>query len=304
MQLGCRLSMEPRTRVLHSRFNLENRNFTKLHEAVLGIKQWDIEQLLSTSRNTIDRKDSSGRSVLHWAAFRGNGRILTQILSCGARPNPRDVPGRTALHFAARNGAVQCVRILLNAGAIVSPRDDYKETPLHLAASDGRNNILRLLLEKNAEIDARDSWEETPLDFAVLNNNAEGARILSTPVTNMATAFFSMALVLAAAPALSAVGNDGKSLLHIIAEFADLQTIELFLAPDIRGLNVEAKDSEGRSPRTLFEQRQAKGYADDTLAEAFRALLLGIVERSEMRVEGVKTRATMDGGGSPRYRPE
>ncbi|KAL8882930.1 MAG: hypothetical protein Q9198_000140 [Flavoplaca austrocitrina] len=272
--------------------DLENRNFTKLHEAVLGIKQWNLAQLLSTSRNTINLKDSSGRSVLHWAAFSGNHRILSQILSCGALPNIRDIPGRTALHFAAQNGSFNCVRVLLNAGASVSPRDDYNETPLHLAASDGRNGILRLLLERNAEIDARDSWEETPLDFAVLNNNAEGTRILleheaeldardkhgSTILLNgvWANSHDALQVLLAAKPALDVVEKKGKTLLHVIGEFADLQTIEIFLALGLRGLNVEAKESEGRSPRALFEQRQAMGYADDTLAEAFRALLLGI----------------------------
>ncbi|ALD61955.1 ankyrin repeat protein [Mollivirus sibericum] len=58
--------------------------------------------------------------------------------------------GTTPLHFAARKGEARVVSALLNAGTQINSADDHGFTALHIAASKGRINVVEVLLDAGA----------------------------------------------------------------------------------------------------------------------------------------------------------
>jgi len=83
--------------------NLASRSLSKLHKTVLGITLEPLNALLRSSRANINDVDSSGRSVLHWAAHMGDDDMLNAILRCGADPNLRCIAGRTSLQLCCQS---------------------------------------------------------------------------------------------------------------------------------------------------------------------------------------------------------
>jgi ankyrin repeat protein len=55
-------------------------------------------------RPSIDDRDALGMTALHWAAARGNTRLVELLLERGANPNLRDNEDRTPVELARRNG--------------------------------------------------------------------------------------------------------------------------------------------------------------------------------------------------------
>ena len=58
----------------------------------------------------------SGVTPLAAAAFKGNGRIVDQLITSGADPNVMDTTGKAAMTYAAGRGFALIVRRLLEAG--------------------------------------------------------------------------------------------------------------------------------------------------------------------------------------------
>jgi ankyrin repeat protein len=80
--------------------------------------------------------NSDGHTSLHnKAAWNGNTKLASSLLSRGARVNAKDEAGDTPLHLAAANGHVGVSSLFLNAHANVKDINEVLDTPLHLASS-------------------------------------------------------------------------------------------------------------------------------------------------------------------------
>ncbi|KAJ9644083.1 hypothetical protein H2199_003951 [Coniosporium tulheliwenetii] len=140
-----------------------------LAERLLCRRRWQQYVKLS-----VNKKDSRGRTALHWAASRGNEVMVRLLLEEGADLHAKDEDGRTALHEAARSGKEAVVRLLLEEGADLHAKDKDGRTALHEAARSGKEAVVRLLLEKGANPDAKNKGGETVLYEAAscMNNTA------------------------------------------------------------------------------------------------------------------------------------
>ncbi|KAF2674811.1 ankyrin [Microthyrium microscopicum] len=79
---------------------------------------------------------------------------LTEVEKClleGIDPNRRDYTGRTLLHLAVMTSTVDIVKCLLKHGAYIVPRVSDGRTALHMAAIRGDADIIHALHEKNEE---------------------------------------------------------------------------------------------------------------------------------------------------------
>jgi ankyrin repeat protein len=91
--------------------------------------------------------------------------VLTRLLlSAGADVARRDSAGRTALHYAVRAGR-EAVELLLASGADVDIMDDAGLTPLHEAVVRGNFSAIETLSRGGANRSARDKTGRTPADL-------------------------------------------------------------------------------------------------------------------------------------------
>jgi acyl-CoA-binding protein len=104
-----------------------------------------LDQILPTlSRDELNRLDTSGMGLLHWAADRGNTEVLQKLLSQpDINVNIQDVDLQTPIHYASSCGHLVCVQLLLAAGADKSMQDVDSKTSLELAFNEDIRNVLQ-----------------------------------------------------------------------------------------------------------------------------------------------------------------
>lgn len=267
--------------------NLSSRAFSKLHQSILGISNDPTKALLRASRPSINDADTSGRSVLHWAAYQGDEDMLNAILRCGADPDLQCISGRTPLHYATRVGATICVTALIDAGAQLNVPDKQGETPLHSAADHKQNGILRLLLEAGAEPNQKNYLGEAPIAYAATENNAEGVSILLdhgseislsdhrgfTPLLDSlwANAHDVVIILIESGADIAAATVDGMTALHFIAQQGDIRLMEILLNMPLFRINTTSLNKDGLTAYELLRQRSD---LTDTMIETFGAIIL------------------------------
>jgi ankyrin repeat protein len=87
----------------------------------------------STPKASVNAKDGTGWTVLHWASFNGRSDMVQVLLDYGANPSIQSKSdGLTALHAAAIGGNKRVVALLLNTGANPLVKDKWGRTALHM----------------------------------------------------------------------------------------------------------------------------------------------------------------------------
>ena len=151
--------------------------FTSLHKAYLGLSGLTFDQVLaSTKRSDVDKSDDQGRTVLIWAAARGDPRTVEKLLACGAHPEKRDAMNCSPLHFASWTD-VSTAEMLLDAKADVNISDEWGAIPMHYVTSRTRSLIKRMV-DLGADIEKRNVIGETPLHQACQSDRAYTAKEL------------------------------------------------------------------------------------------------------------------------------
>ena len=125
-----------------------------------------VRALTETAPGTIDARDETGWTALHWACSKTHTESMRVLLSAGADARATTEDGTTALHWASRLGDAQAIELLHSHGADVSARAADGARPLHWAASHGQPNAARLLLSKGAEAGAADGQGRTAAELA------------------------------------------------------------------------------------------------------------------------------------------
>jgi len=163
-------------------------NFAPIHKVLLGI-QGDHQTLgeyleefnsTSSSSETIDIPDSTGRSALAWAVEYGWIDATKTLLQYGANPNQLVRSSGVVsplLHLAIAmpvsentdNGSLDVVKELLRAGASINAVDHENWTPLHVAASWNNYSIIRELADFGGDT----------LDWGLVTNDNQSAMDLS-----------------------------------------------------------------------------------------------------------------------------
>eukprot|EP00347_Sterkiella_histriomuscorum_P010982 403374198 len=153
--------------------------------------------------NSLDMKDRSSWTALHFAAQQGHYRCVDALLKAGANPNLKNSKSMTpillacayghlevvkildkndvdyegkihkqkksALIFACMNGSVDIVNLILSKKNLdlVNKGDTSKNNPIHYAVAYGWAKIVQILIDHGVEQDAKNLWNSTPASIAL-----------------------------------------------------------------------------------------------------------------------------------------
>jgi len=146
-------------------------------EAALRRAMRDMIRQLLTHGAKANPRNQEGNTPLLGAAQFGDAELAELLLIHGADVEARDKVGATPLHYAAR-GHKGIVELLLKHGAHVNVASNDGDTPLHEAALRGHKDIVALLLVQGADVNMRNSRGRTPLDTALLHDYTDIVRLL------------------------------------------------------------------------------------------------------------------------------
>ena len=218
----------------------DRRGITPLDKAVFLAESTILAQLLGDKRTDIDRSDKNDRSILSWAAEYGSVESILLILQTRRIDiNQRDSRGRTALSYAAQHGHLQAVKTLIKPGhADPLIQDNAGRNAHSWAAPLGNSDILQYLIRKypaGADTSDRDGW--TPATWTLdrplrLENLKLLLRHGNIDVNKRDK-------------------EGGRSLLAWVACYDVDREKQLSMALALmgsKGINLEARDANGRTP--------------------------------------------------------
>lgn len=277
---------------------LEDLELSHLSKVVVGICAGDIHKLVKTlTKEELDHKDAIFQmTAVHWAAVRQDDTTLRALLDAGASPdldnltgvrplsftlkkgenpaaiscfealasygadlNYRDpVIGWQPLHWTCRTNCVQIARRLVAAGTDVNSRalkPGVNDTPASaLAAWWGSFDVLKFLVDNGADIEADNGVGHTSLVAGLLQNQHACLRFLLEKGADYLL------------PELQ-----GENILHLVAELGDAETMGIFSAIGMRGLDIVGRNKAGLTPREIFMRRPATDKVHQTAFEEFLA---------------------------------
>ncbi|KAL8804022.1 MAG: hypothetical protein Q9182_002813 [Xanthomendoza sp. 2 TL-2023] len=260
---------------------LDTRNFQPLHKIILGISTVSLEQHLQLSTSNIDAVDADGRTALSWAATRGDFEAVRTLLSYYADPNVPSYYGQTTLHWAAQNkrqSPYQILKELIAHGAEVNAIDYWNRTALTYASGNTDLATVKLLVERKTPLNVRDRRLRTALGYAARMGNFEHAQYLlsSGADPNIPDEFNVLPLLEAVknnfhgiVALLAPVSNPlqvqpyGSSLLHWIATYGDIETLEIIQKTSFENLfepsDIDLTNAEDLTPQNIADERAHGG---------------------------------------------
>jgi ankyrin repeat protein len=267
--------------------HLERWSLTPLHKIVLGLLGRDLESELEVSTAEINTKDSNGRTALSFAAERSDILSMSLLLRYGADPGVYLPDQGSPLHFSATAIDTAGISILLEHGAAVDSLTSYSQTPLLYAAAYGSSRRhAELLLAAGADPNFKDRDGMTPLHWTAVSGNVEVATAILThggdaditdghgdTVLSLSIRYNRHGIISALVsrkPNVTAEFAAGRTLLHIVAEAADLRTMNLLTRFDLSGIDVDTKGADRKTALEVFQDRQD---AQEELEYAFGLLL-------------------------------
>lgn len=268
---------------------LEVWEFTYIHNVVLGILPLSIMLELQKQqyRDQINMVDSTGRTPLHWATMRGEEEAVRCLLDAGADANVQDDLKSTPLSLAASSGSVRMLELLILAGADVDTRNNIGSQAIHYA-SRHRNDVepVAVLLRAGASVNSGNNFGHTPLSGAAITNRHRiGAHLLEhgadvnifsihgdTPLfeTVMHNSHEFLKMLIDKGVCHTHVNAAGSTLFHVAALEADVRTLEILRTAGLSGVNVDARDRNGKTALEISRLRRA---APDGFGEAFEKLV-------------------------------
>ncbi|KAI4140839.1 MAG: hypothetical protein LQ340_007786, partial [Diploschistes diacapsis] len=130
----------------------------------------ELQRLLKGDTTSLLVHDSLGRSVLHFAAERGNKGLLLYLISLGIGGccNLIDSNGATLLHYAMESKRVETIELVRGLASDIRAKDYRGRSILHYACWRGNTAAVQRVVELGGadllyEADARG---KTPLQFA------------------------------------------------------------------------------------------------------------------------------------------
>ncbi|KAF8858624.1 ankyrin [Acephala macrosclerotiorum] len=168
-------------------------------------------------------------------------------------------------------GHIDIVQLLLDAGADMEATNDIGETPVKSGVLGQHVDVLRLLHQRGAAFSPADKIKCTLLSDAVLFNAHDCIQFLLELRLRADLKYF-----------------HGKTILHILAENSDRQTMEIFMGTPTTGfsrIDAEDVDSNGYTACEYLALRED----EDAVKETFEALLCAINAARVLELESHAT---------------
>ena len=209
--------------------------------------------------------DAVGWTPLHIAAACGQLESVCTLLRLGGRESMTKVAdtGGTPLHQAVGRGHKDVVSLLLNEGCPINVVNSEGGSVLHYAALCGQTHMIEMLAEQGLGVNKGDDEGRTPLHYAAINGQLESVRTLlrlggresmikvagkcGAPLHQAVAGGHKdiVSLLLCEGCPINVVDSEGKSVLHIAAQFGEIRMIEML--PE-QGLDVNKGDDKGWTP--------------------------------------------------------
>ena len=113
---------------------------------------------------SIDVKDNSGKTILHYASEKGLLDVVKQVVGKKPNINMQTPEGWTPLHLASVNSHFPVIEFLVNQGADVNIKDKEGVTPLYFAVGSGNKHAVALLLKSKASVFLTDKTGKSLFD--------------------------------------------------------------------------------------------------------------------------------------------
>ncbi|KAK7957652.1 hypothetical protein PG988_012500 [Apiospora saccharicola] len=232
----------------------------------------DAVRLLASQGASLDVRDNTGWTPLHWAVHHGDKLLVRYLVGDLAGVDlleaRDDGYGLTVLMMAAVNGDTDMVALLLNSGASTAAKDDEGRTALHHAARNGREAVVEALVDHGADITAETNDGRRPEQLALDAGYEETADLFTgqIPVSKKGLEQSRLQLVatlVAAAasdnvpqparllsreggggPLISVLDPDGRRALSAAAENGHGDAVEYLIQ---QGSHIDARDAHGET---------------------------------------------------------
>ena len=266
---------------------LEDWDLTNAQKVVLGIIYTDFEKELRSPDSIVNARDVFGHTALWWAAMKGDADLVSTLHFHGADHNIADEVGITPIHAAVQSGSIEVVKLLLQFGADAAAADSWGsttlmsviwhndrslidllhdngvdiearekclgQTALSFAAKTNQVGSVKFLLQLHAELDAQDNYGDSPLFLSILGKCPNTTQFLVEAGAN-----------------LGLRNRLGQTILHYAARYGTEATLRALGSRGLSGLDVYARDKDGKTAEELFKQDNHEG---DSATEAFFALI-------------------------------
>jgi ankyrin repeat protein len=257
---------------------IEARRLSSLQSVILGLKSGDIEEEARFPDTNINYEDSGWKTALHWAAEIGNLEVTRLLLRLGANPNTGAKGYRPAMLYHA---------ILDDDSAATPYQIDYTVPPPGSTIDSstvlcprscqvtGRDaEIIGSMLEYGADINIKDSVGITALFQAVKENFESKATLLLCYGADMNIRsdsgdnclrnaiihgrHYILDALLQHAPNCLILDADGAGILHWVARWADIETLDILTrwSARFREVNLLNHDYMGRSCFDMVRERE------------------------------------------------
>lgn len=288
---------------LHLLFKLDDvpddLEFAATHRIVLGMSKLDLQSYLAEHPQEVNHPDLLGRTPLWWAVRRDDICNSLTLLAQGADPSIANTAGRSPLHNTAAQGNLTLVDALLAHGADVHQKSFEGKTPLQVVGVYGREAdvlIVQHLLAAGSNIDEQDGYGRTAISLCCFDSHLNIARTLlehgaDVTITDgkgwlpwhwaiYGGAAEMLELYMDHGCDLNAVGEDGTTVLHFVAERCiSERVVDVLLAKvDLLHIDVAAEDVLGRTAMEILGDRYSADFPVLPLDEHIYDKLKSLIE--------------------------
>ncbi len=184
-----------------------------------------------------------GFTLLHWACYWGDMKVVKYLVTRGANINAGKGKEKTPLHIAAYQGDFKIIKYLISKGADPNTKDDSGNTPLHILANECSHNELGILASKElilggANINAKNKYGSTPLHIII---NAKGDR--AYPIVKLFVKY---------GADVNAKDKNGDTPLHIALGTGQYKTAKLLIE---NGANLHIRDKYDKTPLDIAKSK-------------------------------------------------
>ncbi|VDI54958.1 Hypothetical predicted protein [Mytilus galloprovincialis] len=140
------------------------------------IRRWKSmprQQRTTVTESDVTYRDSTGRTLLYFAAKNGETERVKQLLKAGCNPRLSDINRNTALHMAADGGYIEIIHMLVEYGCKLNARNILGQTALMKAVQYDDLETVSVLYNAGAYLDLTDCTGKTALLLALQDGNEE-----------------------------------------------------------------------------------------------------------------------------------